>query len=454
MSRFALIAGLLIAVAAAGADRAGCGSASGHAQAELPPRRMPTRPFLNMPETATGRIPPLLSQTGAFTNMRTLAPARGLLPYDLILSFWSDGAQKSRFVAIPEGKVAVSPDGEWAFPRGTVFVKTFELATDARHPQARRRLETRLLVIGGKDGVYGVTYKWRADLSDADLVGPQAVDEDIAVHDASGLRSQTWYYPGRADCVACHNARTPGQLGPKTRQLDRDLHYPDGITENQLHRWNRLGLFAPALDDEGIASFATLARPDDAHRSLEDRARSWLDVNCGQCHRPGGTVATFDARYRTALAAQHLIEEPVLIDQGIDRARIIAPHDPWRSMILRRTDTNDDTRMPPIARHAIDAQGVRLLRTWILSLPGRDVLAPPAIRPAGGEFKAPVAVSLASSEPGSEIHYTLDGSVPGPADPVYAGPIRLEGPAVVRARAYKNGLTRSIVAEQTYLVDR
>ncbi len=80
-------------------------------------QRVPTRPYLNMPDTAEGPLPALLSQTGAFADLRTLTPARGLLPYDLVLAFWSDGAAKSRFVAIPEGKVVFSPTDEWSFRR-------------------------------------------------------------------------------------------------------------------------------------------------------------------------------------------------------------------------------------------------------------------------------------------------------------------------------------------------
>ena len=415
--------------------------------------RIAAKPYLNMPHTAEGEAPRLLSQTGAFTNVGTLAPARGLAPYDLVLAFWSDGAVKSRLVAIPEGKVAFSADGDWRFPRGTVFVKTFELATEAARPQARRRLETRLLVLDRNGGVYGVTYKWRADLSDADLVGREGVKEGIVIHDAPQPRIQVWSYPSREDCLACHNARTPGQLGPKTRTMNRDFRYPDGFTENQLRRWNRLGLFSPVLKDSDISGSVTLATPADASRSLEDRARSYLDVNCSQCHRPGGTVANFDARYDTPLAHQNLIDGPVLINQGIDRPRVVSPRDPWRSLLIRRTDTVDDTRMPPMSRHTIDDAGVALLRAWILSLPGRNVLAPPTMRPAGGDFTRSVTVSLSSFEPGAVIRYTLDGSAPGPGDPIYHAPIRIKRPTVVRGRAYKDGLTHSIVVQQTYVVE-
>jgi hypothetical protein len=240
--------------------------------------RQPTRPFLNMPDSVDGAIPPLLSQTGVFANPRTLTPAQGLIPYELILAFWSDGAQKARYAAIPAGKVKISAQGEWTFPVGTVFTKTFELPLDAAHPGRTRRLETRLLVIGKDGSPYGVDYKWRADLSDADLL-PGSASEDIAVRDAAGkVHTQTWYYPSRKDCLTCHNSHTPGELGPKTRQMNRELRYPDGTTENELVRWNRLGLFEPALSAQDIAE-----------------APAWTPI--------AGTVIGRAARWRTSTRA-------------------------------------------------------------------------------------------------------------------------------------------------------
>ena len=413
--------------------------------------RAPTRPYLNMPDTARGKMPGLLSQTGAFRDVRRMTPAHGLMPYTLALAFWSDGADKIRYVAIPDGKVKFSADGDWVFPHGTVFVKTFELRTGTA-PTARR-LETRLLVIGRDGRPYGVTYKWRADLSDADLLKADGLDETIAIHDTAGTHTQTWSYPSRENCLACHNAHTPGELGPKTRQMNFAITYPDGTVQNQLAHWNKLGLFSPGLKEQDIPAYATLAKADDTSRSLEDRARSFLDVNCAQCHRPGGTVAGFDARYQTPLARQNLIDGPVLITEGIDHPHYISPHDPWRSMIILRTDTVDDTRMPPIARHTIDEKDVAMLKHYILSLPGRDVLAPPTLSPAGGEFKKQTLVTLASPDPGAQIHYTTDGSEPGPDDPVYKKPVQIAGPTVLRARATRNGMTSSIVVQNVYIVD-
>jgi uncharacterized repeat protein (TIGR03806 family) len=412
------------------------------------------RPYLNMPQLAGGKMPPLLSQTGAFSDVARLQTDNGLIPYDLIVAFWSDGARKSRWAAIPRGKIKFSATGEWKFPNGTVFVKTFFLPTGVPQPGEERRLETRLLVRDSAGGIYGVTYKWRADGSDADLL-PGALSENIPVRGADGtISQQTWYYPSREDCLTCHTARAGGVLGMKTRQMNHNFAYPSGVSNNELREWNRRGLFAPAITDGEFSALPALAAADDASRSLEDRARSYLDANCAQCHRPGGTVANFDARYETPLADQALIDGPVLIDEGIDRPRVISPHDIWRSIVFMRINTVGDIRMPPLARETIDSGGVNLMRQWIESLPGRPVLAPPVISPNGGAFDEPLEVSLSTDETGAQIHYTLDGSVPGPSDPLYRGSIKLSAPTVLRARAYKDGFTRSITSQEVFVVGK
>ena len=425
-------------------------------KAEVPAHGLPARiapaPYLRMPHLAGGKIPPLLSQTGAFSVTRDLVPSKGLIPYDLVVPFWSDGAGKSRWVAIPNDKIKFSTSGDWIFPKGTVFIKTFELPTDAADPSVKRRLETRLLVCDSAGGVYGVVYKWRPDLSDAELLRTSQT-EDVPIKSATHeSRTQTWYYPSRQDCLACHNTHTSGVLGVKARQMNRPFTYPSGATDNELRAWNHLGLFEPGVIDADLMNLPTLAAADDDSRSLQDRARSYLDANCAQCHRPGGTVAYFDARYETPLEKQKLIDGPVLIDQGIDKPRVISPHDIWRSIAFMRVNTVDDIKMPPIARETIDQKGVKLLQDWITSLPGRPVLDPPAMSPPGGTFPGPVEISMSEREPGSDIHYTLDGSVPGPSDLRYEEPIKLTGPAVVRARAYKEGFTRSITAQQVFIV--
>jgi hypothetical protein len=120
----------------------------------------PERPF-----------PALLSQTGVFADMKLATPSRALVPYEVICPLWSDGAQKQRWMVVPEGRcIQFSPKGEWQFPVGTVLVKTFELPVDDTDPSKLKRLETRLLVLDTNHAAYGVSYRWRPDNADADLL--------------------------------------------------------------------------------------------------------------------------------------------------------------------------------------------------------------------------------------------------------------------------------------------
>jgi hypothetical protein len=61
---------------------------------------------------------------------------------------------------------------------------------------------------------------------------------------------------------------------------------------------------------------------------------------------------------------------------------------------------------------------------------------------------------LTASEPGAQIRYTLDGSVPGTSDLLYEKPIKLSGPAVLRTRAFKQGFTRSITVQQVFIIEK
>ena len=407
--------------------------------------------YLQMPATAGGAMPKLLSQTGAFLDTAHLVTETNLLPYDLNVSFWADGAEKTRWISLPEdSKIAFAPAGEWGFPKGTVFVKHFEIATDETKPDVKRRLETRLLVCDSAGGVYGVSYKWLMDNSDAELLETN-LTEDILIQTATGVRTQPWYYPSRADCLTCHTANAGFVLGVKTRQLNRDFTYPSGVTENELSAWNQRGWFDKNVSDNDLKKFPKLAATGDPTRSLEDRARSYLDANCAQCHRPQGTVGYFDARYDTPLARQNLNGGRVLIDQRIEGARVIAPNDVWRSILFMRMNTTEAFKMPPLAHNRIDERGVKLLREWIGSLPGPRVLAPPEISPRGGNFSQPTQIVL-QGEPGANIFYTLDGTVPTADDLPYARPFLLAEPTIVRAKAFMPGCTKSITAQEIFLI--
>ncbi|HEX3134167.1 MAG TPA: PQQ-dependent sugar dehydrogenase [Planctomycetota bacterium] len=240
-----------------------------------------------MPAGVTGSLPATLSATGVFSTPSSLTVKPGVVPYTVNSPLWSDNASKLRWVALPgTGKIGFNATGEFTWPGGTVLVKHFEIAKAAG---GTRRLETRLLVLdaAGTNG-YGVTYKWRADNSDADLVVAGGADEVLS--DVSG--GQTWRYPSRDQCLVCHTATAGFVLGPKTRQLNGAFTYPTGRSDNQLRTWNYLQMFGTRIDESAISGLRRTVPLTDTAASVETRVRSYLDSNCAQCHRPGGTGAT------------------------------------------------------------------------------------------------------------------------------------------------------------------
>jgi len=337
-----------------------------------------TPPFLNMPTTYNSALPPLLSETGVYSDTPSRTPACGLIAYSLNSPLWTDGAVKTCYLAVPNNGEVITPDEQirlhptnsWTFPAGTVFVKNFDLTVDETNPTVpRRRLETQILVRDTNGSVYGVTYKWRADNSDADLLA-NGLSEDIIVTNETGIRTQTWTYLSPADCLTCHTPMAGYVLGVNTRQLNGNFTYPaTGVIDNQIRTLNRLGLFSPAINEAIIANLPKLSALTNSGASVEERARSYLDANCAQCHRPGG-IGNFDARYDTPLDKQHIVNYPASFSLGYSNACIIMPKDFLRSVIQDRMNTNTMTiKMPPLGRNVIDTNAVNLIRDWINSLP-------------------------------------------------------------------------------------
>lgn len=424
--------------------------------------RVASSAFLNMPSSGAGFMPPKLSQTGAFSDVASMTPAASLIPYGVNVPLWSDGALKTRWMMVPNNgvpftpdeQIAFSPTGEWTFPAGTVFVKHFELNTDETNPAVKRRLETRLLVRDSFGAVYGVTYKWKPDNSDADLLSG-SLNEDINITNATGIRTQTWYYPSPADCVDCHNPVANFVLGVKTRQLNGNFLYPTtATTDNQLRSLNRVGMFYPAIDESSIGGYSAMSALTNVSASLEDRARSYIDANCAQCHRPGGDGPTFDARYDTPLASQNIVNAILQKgDLGFDNARVVVPKDVWRSILYDRMNTLDDSvKMPDVARNLNDTNAVQIIGDWINSLPGTPALAPPTIFPPGGSFAGSVNVTLTAGDTNATIRYTLDNSLPTTNSTLYTGPFALTGNTILKVKAFETELNESVAASATFAI--
>ncbi|MDL5033701.1 beta-1,3-glucanase family protein [Pelomonas sp. APW6] len=83
---------------------------------------------------------------------------------------------------------------------------------------------------------------------------------------------------------------------------------------------------------------------------------------------------------------------------------------------------------------------------------GGGTAAAPTFSIPGGSYAGPQQVSLASSTPGAVIRYTLDGSTPTSASPVYAGPIAVSSSLTIKAYASATGMTDSPVASASYTV--
>jgi len=320
------------------------------------------------PPPPTKIMPKLISQTGVFADLTNLSPANFLIPYAPNSPFWSDGALKTRWFTIPTNTViGFSANGEWTFPAGSVFVKNFDLPVDDTNPKILRRLETRILVRDTNGYVYGASYKWRADNSDADLV-TTGITEPIEIMTATGTRTQNWFYPGRQDCLTCHTPASGGVLGLNTRQLNGSFKYANGVTGNQLHTLGHLGIFDAAFDDRKIFFYPHLVNITNTADAPSVRVRSYLDANCSMCHQPGGAGAFFDARFSTPLVKQNLINGPVANQLGIAGAKVIVPGDTNKSILLHRISITGEGQMPPIARNLVDAKAVAIIAQWISSL--------------------------------------------------------------------------------------
>ena len=318
-------------------------------------------------------FPQLLSQTGVFTDTANLLPSPVMIPYEVNSPLWSDGALKKRWVIMPNDgppynevseQAGWADKYEWSFPTGTVFVKHFELPVDEEDPTIIRRLETRFLIIDNASGAYGLTYRWREDQSDAELVDFNGLEEEISLRTSDGVRNQMWSYPSATQCMQCHTAQSRHVLGVNSRQLNRTFLYGGSQTEeNQLIAWSSAGLIKTigAHNLDTIPSLSKLT--DDA--SIENRIRSYLDANCSHCHQPGGVRALYDARFDTPLVAQGLINgrtfEP---SPNI----LLNPENPTGSYLYQRFSSLGVGQMPPLGKNLIHDVAVQQLKDYIREL--------------------------------------------------------------------------------------
>ena len=171
----------------------------------------------------------------------------------------------------------------------------------------------------------------------------------------------------RTTACECHTAAAGRALGLETAQLNGDLSYPQtGRTANQLATLDAIDVLAPPLAGEP-STLPAYADPADTAAPLEERARAWLHTNCAGCHRPGGPTGTaLDLRAGTALADTNACDTlPSSGDLGVADARLIAPGDAARSIVVARANRRDAAGMPPVGTLQVDTAGVALISQWV-----------------------------------------------------------------------------------------
>lgn len=315
-------------------------------------------------DVAGSSFPDTLSETGAFADVATLTPNPGIVNYEPIVPFWSDYAVKSRWFCVPDltNTFTHVADGNWTLPSGMVWVKHFDLELERGNPATKKRIETRFLVKNDA-GIYGVSYAWDAAGTEAFLVPDAGTNFGLTITNGGGTIAQQWSIPSRAECLACHTAVAGHALSFNTRQLNQSATM-NGQSGNQLAQLSAAGYFTdPVPAPQTLPAFAAA---NDASASLEHRVRSYLSVNCVQCHQPAGAgPATWDARAWLTLAQTALINgQPN--DDGNDPAnKLIVPGDLAHSVILQRIRGNGFSRMPPLATSVIDEGATNLLTAWI-----------------------------------------------------------------------------------------
>lgn len=314
-------------------------------------------------DAVVSTYPSRLSDAGIFADLDTLTPNPGIVSYEPIVAFWSDHAVKQRWFSIPDltNRIAFAREENWSFPSGMKWIKHFDLELERGNPETKRRLETRVLV-RNDSGTYGVSYMWNEAGTEAFLVGDAGTNFTLTVQDGTNVIQQMWEIPSRSACLQCHTPFAGHALSFNTRELNQTASM-NGMVSNQIALLEAAGYFAAPVPD--IHTLPAFAAADDSNHSLEYRVRSYLSVNCVQCHQAGGTGPTWDARAYLTLKETGLLDAVPGNNGGDPQNRLVVPGDVEHSLLLKRIAGDGFQRMPPLATHQLDQKAIDLVAAWI-----------------------------------------------------------------------------------------
>ncbi|MCO6148531.1 hypothetical protein [Flavobacterium sp. NRK1] len=296
-------------------------------------------------------------------ELKNLEPAYKVLPYDLNSSLFTDYALKKRFVWMPEGSHAIyTSDSEILnFPTGAALIKNFYYE-NVLPANTTRIIETRVM-IKKADGWIFASYVWNNDQTEAFL------DMDGSTTTVTWMQNEreksvNYVIPNGNDCTTCHSSNsiyTP--IGIKPQNLFKNFSYTTG-EQNQLEKWKSEGY----INDYAQNTTATVNWEDES-KSLDLRARSYLDINCAHCHTPGGNCD--DMPLNLAFVATTnpinlgICVEPHDFVSG-NQTYIIAAQDSWMSLLpFKMQSTQQSEMMPPIGRTTSHREGTALINEWI-----------------------------------------------------------------------------------------
>lgn len=299
---------------------------------------------LNEARGGNSAFPRKLGETGLFASVADGRPAPGVIPYEIRAARWADGATGRRWIAFPNRDPIQFFDKERDWPRESAWPKDSVVANTLS--LGDRKLETQILHFDGQSW-NGYSYVWNEAQSDA-LLAPA---EGLTLNLEEGRK---WRVSPRAACMSCHNPWAGTVLTISMAELRDPGHLQSmGVLPRAMPRLK-------ALTD-----------PYDEAAPLDDRARSYLAVNCAQCHRFGAGPSTrIDLRAEIGLQDMRVVGvRPTLGGFGLLDPYVVCGADPGRSVLLFRTSKLGQGRMPHIGSEVVDEVGLRLLDRWIASLP-------------------------------------------------------------------------------------
>lgn len=321
----------------------GSGGASG-------PGGSPTDGMGGQPDS--DEIPELLSEAGLYEpDMMTLTD--GVRPYRPQFELWTDGAEKKRYVHLPEGAtIDTSELDYWEFPAGTRLYKEFS--------RDGIRIETRLLQRQDNGAWWMMAYQWREDQTEADAVPEGVVDASTTAHDI----------PSTEDCKTCHLRMPDKVLGFSAIQLAHpdEPEDPSEWSLSRLESAGRLSESPPALTLPGNA--ATRA------------ALGYLHANCGHCHNPRSSVSSrvalnlwlrsdqLGTLADTTIYKSTVGQDVNLLPDGPEGypVLVVAGDAQSSALFARLNSRGEEYSMPPLGTEDIDESGRDLVRAWIDSL--------------------------------------------------------------------------------------